>query len=66
MSMTADRDPLPFLHFVLRSGDLAFARRLARMFDNELRAHPRRPRPASVGATGVLTSLVRRLELGTA
>ena len=64
--MTSDRDPLRFLHFVRRSGDLVFARRLAHILDAELRALPRVARPASDGATGVLASLVQRLELGAA
>lgn len=64
--MTSDRDPLRFFHFVRGSGDLAFAGRLARMLDSELRTLPRGPRPASDGAAGVLASLVQRLELGVA
>ena len=64
--MTSDRDPLRFFYFVLRSGDLAFASRLARMLDTQLQALPRDPRAMAGGAVGVLASLVGQLRLDTA
>jgi len=74
--MTSQHDPIRFLHFVRRSGDLAFARHIAKLLrgdphlrdriDRELRSLPRDPGATSRGAARVLGSVVERLGLGTA
>ncbi len=64
--MTSDHDLLRFLHFVRRSGDLAFARRIIRMLDTELQALPRDSGVAPGGAARVLRSVVEQLALGAA
>jgi len=64
--MTSDHDLFRFLDFVRRSGDLAFARRIARMLDIELQALPRDTGVASGGAARVLRSVVEQLALGAA
>jgi len=64
--VTSDHDLFRFLHFVRRSGDLAFARRITRMLDTELQALPRDTGVAPSAAARVLSSVVEQLALGAA
>jgi len=64
--MTSDHDLFRFLHFVRRSGDLAFARRITLMLDSELQTLPRNSAVAPRGAARVLSSVVEQLALGAA